>query len=52
MKADIEVEVDPDDERLYYDDAYKQLAKPARTGNVSTNETLAGTTNRPSRPPP
>jgi hypothetical protein len=49
MKADIEVEVDPDDERLYYDDAYKQLAKPARTGNVSTNETLAGTTNRPSR---
>jgi hypothetical protein len=49
MKADIEVDVSPEDERAWYEDAFKQLAKPGRPPGVSTNETLAATNRAPRR---
>jgi len=49
MKADIEVEVSPEDERAYYSDAYKVIAKPAKVLNLATNESLAAGTNRAPR---
>lgn len=49
IKADIEVEVSPEDERAYYSDAYKVIAKPARALNLATNESIAAATNRAPR---
>jgi len=47
VKADITVEVNPEEERLYFADAFRQLPKPnllASSGSSATN--LAGSTNR------
>ena len=49
MKADIEVEVSPEDELAYYNDAFKVLAKPAKLPTLSTNESIATGTNRAPR---
>lgn len=49
MKADIEVEVSPEDELAYYNDAFKVLAKPARLPTLATNESIASGTNRAPR---
>ena len=49
MKADIEVEVSPEDELAYYNDAFKVLAKPAKPPTLSTNESIASGTNRAPR---
>ena len=49
MKADIEVEVSPEDERAYYNDAFKVIAKPAKLLNLATNESIAAGTNRTPR---
>jgi Peptidase family S41 len=46
LKPDIQVEVSPEDERVYFADAYKTIARTNRLASaqgVSTNETLAGT---------
>jgi hypothetical protein len=49
IKPDIEVEVSPEDELAWYEDAYKTPSKPARGGTVSTSDPAAGTTNRAPR---
>ena len=46
MKADIEVELSPADERAYYEDAFKVLAKPVKLSSVVTNDSIATGTNR------
>ena len=48
-KADIEVQVSPEDEAAWYEDAYKALPKPARLASVVTNETSLTATNRTAR---
>ena len=49
IKADIEVEVGPEDELAWYEDAYKALPKPGRFAVVGTNETTIAATNRAPR---
>jgi carboxyl-terminal processing protease len=49
LRADIQVDVNPEDERAWYEDAYKVLNKPGRLAGNSTNETNLTVTNRPSR---
>jgi len=49
IKADIEVEVTPEDELAWYEDAYKSPAKPARFASAATNETSLTATNRTPR---
>jgi hypothetical protein len=49
IKADIEVEVSPEDELGWYEDAYKSLPKPARLASAITNETSLSATNRATR---
>ena len=49
IKADIVVDVSPEDELAWYDDAYKSLAKPARMVSAATNETNVTATNRAPR---
>ncbi|HXJ74674.1 MAG TPA: S41 family peptidase [Candidatus Dormibacteraeota bacterium] len=49
MKADIEIEVSPEDERAWYDDVFKPVPKPPRTTGVSTNDSSASGTNRAAR---
>jgi hypothetical protein len=46
------VDVNPDDERAWYEDAYRVLSKPAIVAGANspaTNETAQASTNRPSR---
>lgn len=49
IQADIEVEVRPEDEVAWYEDAYKTLPKPARFASAATNETNVAVTNRAPR---
>ena len=49
IKADIEVDVSPEDELAWYEDAYKNLQKPARLAGSSSTETNAASTNRTGR---
>lgn len=49
IKADIEVQVSPEDEAAWYEDAYKTLPKLARVASATTNETSLATTNRAPR---
>lgn len=49
IKADIEVQVSPEDEAAWYEDAYKALPKPARLASAVTNETSLTATNRTQR---
>src|SRR6185503_15388437 len=49
IKADIEVQVSPEDEAAWYEDAYKALPKPARLASATTNETSLSATNRAPR---
>ena len=49
MKADIEVEVSPEDELAYYNDAFKVLSKTAKLPALATNESIAAGTNRAPR---
>jgi hypothetical protein len=52
LKPDIQVEVSPDDELAWFDDAYKVLSKPRRgavAGTTATNEVNLTSTNRASR---
>src|SRR4030095_13343931 len=46
LKPDIQVDVAPEDERAWYEDAYKVLPKPGRS---ATNELSLQATNRPTR---
>jgi len=50
MKADIQVEVSPEDELMWYEDAFKTLTK-ARAGIVSTNDSASATNRAPRRRP-
>jgi carboxyl-terminal processing protease len=49
IKPDIAVEVSPEDELAWYDDAYKVVARSVRSGDSVTNELAAASTNRPPR---
>src|SRR5262249_58292049 len=52
LKPDIQVEVSPDDELAWFDDAYKVLSKPRRgavAAATATNEVNVTSTNRASR---
>jgi hypothetical protein len=49
IKADIQVEVSPEDEIAWYGDAYKALAKPGRLASSSTNDLSTGTNLAPRR---
>ncbi len=49
VKPDVTVEVPPEEERLYYADAFKQLSRPIAGGSGSTTN-LAQGTNRTRRP--
>ena len=52
LKPDIRVEVDPNEERAWYDDAYRLPAKPAQLAGTDTlpgSETAQTTTNRAPR---
>ena len=50
LKPDIHVDVNDDDERIYFEDAYKVLPKAgASTGGLSTNSASLTVTNRPRR---
>ena len=49
IKADIVVDVSPEDELAWYEDAYKSLAKPARLVGAMSNEPNITATNRASR---
>jgi hypothetical protein len=49
LQPDIRVEVSPEDEQAYFEDAYKLLPRAGRTGNSSTNQTNLSVTNRPPR---
>ena len=46
LQPDIQVEVSPEDERAYFEDAYKLLRKPNLVANSPTNQTLISATNR------
>jgi hypothetical protein len=46
LQPDIQVEVSPEDERAYFEDAYKVLRKPNSLANSSTNQALLSVTNR------
>ena len=46
IKADIEVEVSPEDELAWYEDAFLAPPKSARSASVTTNETNLASTNR------
>lgn len=48
IKADIEVDVTPEDELAWYGDAYKALAKPGRSTSL-TNDLASGTNLAPRR---
>jgi len=50
LKPDIYVEVNPEDELAWFEDAYKVVGKPtARLASTATNELSAASTNRPRR---
>ncbi len=49
IKADIEVDVSPEDELAWYEDAYKSMQKPARVAISSSTETNSASTNRANR---
>lgn len=49
IKPDIEVDVSPEDELTWYEDAYKVVSKPTRPTSVATNDLAASTTNRAPR---
>ena len=49
MKADIEVEVSPEDDLAYYNDAFKVLAKSAKLPALGANESPAAGSNRAPR---
>ena len=51
LKPDITIEVNPENERQWFDDAFKVLPKPGATASVATNEatTIASSTNRAPR---
>ena len=51
LKPDIGIEVNPDDERQWFEDAFKVLPKPGATASLATNEatTVASSTNRAPR---
>jgi hypothetical protein len=49
IKADIEVDVSPEDELAWYEDAYKALQKPLRLASNSNSETNSASTNRAGR---
>jgi hypothetical protein len=49
IKPDIRVEVNPDDERVYFVDAYKILPKAAVSGSSATNVAVLSVTNRSPR---
>jgi len=46
LQPDIQVEVSPEDEKAYYEDAYKVLPKAGQLANSSTNQTNLSVTNR------
>jgi hypothetical protein len=51
LKPDIYVEVNPEDELAWFEDAYKVVSKPtARLSSTATNEVSAASTNRSRRP--
>jgi C-terminal processing protease CtpA/Prc len=47
LQPDIQVEVNPQDEQAYFEDAYQVLPKAGRLANSSTNQTNLSVTNRP-----
>lgn len=47
LKPDIQVDVNPEDERAYFEDAYKVLSKANVASIPSTNEAASTATNRP-----
>jgi len=49
IKADIEVDVTPEEELAWYEDAYKTVQKDARVAGSSDTETNAASTNRTGR---
>lgn len=49
IKADIEVDVSPEDELAWYEDAYKNLQKSLRTAANANSETNSASTNRAGR---
>jgi C-terminal processing protease CtpA/Prc len=49
LKPDIQVEVNPDDERAYFVDAYKSMPRPGAGGTGSTNIASLSVTNRSPR---
>jgi len=49
IKPDIEVEVSPEDELAWYEDAYKVVSKPVRAANIATNDPAGGTNRAPRR---
>ena len=51
LKPDIAIEVNPENERQWFDDAFKVLTKPGATASVATNEaaTIASNANRAPR---
>jgi len=49
IKPDIEVDVSPEDELTWYEDAYKVVPKPVRLTGVATNDPNASATNRAAR---
>jgi hypothetical protein len=49
LPVDIQIEVNPDDERLWYEDAYKILNKASGSVASSLNDTNTAATNRPPR---
>jgi C-terminal processing protease CtpA/Prc len=49
IKPDIQVDVDPEDERVWYEDAYRESPRSARVAILGTNEAPATSTNRAPR---
>jgi Peptidase family S41 len=51
LKPDIAIEVNPENERQWFEDAFKVLPRAGATASVATNEavTIASATNRPPR---
>jgi C-terminal processing protease CtpA/Prc len=49
LKPDIQVDVSPDDERVYFVDAYKSLSRPGTGSGGSTNVTSLTVTNKSPR---
>ena len=49
LKPDIDVDVSPEDELIWYEDAYKVVSKPSRLTSVATNDPAASATNRAPR---